>query len=247
MPKYYSDEQLYEMIEDWIADNQHMNLQGVSASSIDDVVEVFNALMGEEVRQYDTMADNETLLHDLLEMRFGEEQATNFQMMSAYGDNKHLGYFDMVLQEGESDYISSILAENNIPTSVLKGISASVPHEGVPIELPDRRMVQIYQEVEKPSPDDSPIVTNFEIYVDGKLLYSWRKRASLDTIFKKTTRKYSITKEEFDNAMVGKTISSRTVIYNKGKYKEEIWKTSTGKAAIRRRDSKGRFIKYEAK
>lgn len=246
MPKYYSDEQLYEMIEEWIADNRHMNLQGVSASSIDDVIEVFNALMVEEVRKYDTMADNETLLHDLLEMRFGEEQATNFQMMSAYGDNKHLGYFDMVLQEGESDYIASVLAENNIPTSVLKGLSASVPHEGVPIELPDGRMVQIYQEVEKPSPDDSPIVTNFEIYVDGQQIYSWRKRASRDTIFKKTTRKYNITKEQFEMAKVGSTVSSRTIISNKGKYREEIWKTSTGKAAIRRRDTKGRFIKYES-
>lgn len=246
MPKYYSDEQLHEMIEDWIEDNRHMNLQGVSASSIDDVVEVFNALMGEEVRKYDTMADNETLLHDLLEMRFGEEQATNFQMMSAYGDNKHLGYFDMVLQEGESDYITSVLAENNIPTSVLKGLSASVPHEGVPIELPDGRIVQIYQEVEKPSPDDSPIVTNFEIYVDGQQIYSWKKRASRDTIFKKTTRKYNITKEQFEMAKVGSTVSSRTVISNKGKYREEIWKTSTGKAAIRRRDTKGRFMKYES-
>lgn len=246
MPKYYSDEQLHEMIEDWIADNRHMNLQGVSASSIDDVVEVFNALMGEEARKYDTMADNETLLHDLLEMRFGEEQATNFQMMSAYGDNKHLGYFDMVLQEGESDYITSVLAENNIPTSVLKGLSASVPHEGVPIELPDGRMVQIYQEVEKPSPDDSPIVTNFEIYVDGQQIYSWKKRASRETIFRKTTRKYNITKEQFEIAKVGSTVSSRTVISNKGKYREEVWKTSTGKAAIRRRDTKGRFMKYES-
>lgn len=246
MPKYYSDEQLYEMIQDWIANNSHMNLQGVSAGSIDDVVEVFNALMGEEVRKYDTMADNETLLHDLLEMRFGEEQATNFQMMSAYGDNKHLGYFDMVLQEGESDYIASILAENNIPTSVLKGISASVPHEGVPIELSDGRMVQIYQDVEKPSPDDSPIVTNFEIYVDGQKIYSWSKRASREAIFKKTARKYNITKEQFEMAKVGSTVSSRTVISNKGKYREEIWKTSTGKAAIRRRDTKGRFMKYES-
>lgn len=246
MSKHYSDEQLYEMIEEWIADNRHMNLQGVSANSIDDVVEVFNALMGEEVRKYDTAADNETLLHDLLEMRFGEEQATNFQMMSAYGDNKHLGYFDMVLQEGESDYIASILAENNIPTSVLKGISASVPHEGVPIELPDGKMVQIYQDVEKPSPDDSPIVTNFEIYVDGQKIYSWSKRASREAIFKKATRKYNITKEQFEIAKIGSTISSRTVISNKGKYKEEIWKTSTGKAAIRRRDSKGRFMKYES-
>lgn len=246
MPKYYSDEQLYEMIDEWIADNRHMNLQGVSENSIDDVVEVFNALMGEEVRKYDTAADNETLLHDLLEMRFGEEQATNFQMMSAYGDNKHLGYFDMVLQEGESDYIASILAENNIPTSVLKGISASVPHEGVPIELPDGRMVQIYQDVEKPSPDDSPIVTNFEIYVDGQKIYSWSKRASREAIFKKTTKKYNITKEQFEMAKIGSTISSRTIISNKGKYKEEVWKTSTGKAAIRRRDAKGRFMKYES-
>lgn len=246
MPKYYSDEQLYEMIDEWIADNRHMDLQGVSVDAIDDVVEVFNALMGEEARKYDTMADNETLLHDLLEMRFGEEQATNFQMMSAYGDNKHLGYFDMVLQEGESDYIASILAENNIPTSVLKGISASVPHEGVPIELPDGRMVQIYQDVEKPSPDDSPIVTNFEIYVDGQRIYSWSKRASRETIFKKTTRKYNITKEQFEMAKIGSTVSSRTVISNKGKYREEIWKTSTGKAAIRRRDAKGRFMKYES-
>ena len=246
MPKYYSNEQLYEMIDEWIADNRHMDLQGVSVDAIDDVVEVFNALMGEEARKYDTMADNETLLHDLLEMRFGEEQATNFQMMSAYGDNKHLGYFDMVLQEGESDYIASILAENNIPTSVLKGISASVPHEGVPIELPDGRMVQIYQDVEKPSPDDSPIVTNFEIYVDGQRIYSWSKRASREEIFKKTTRKYNITKEQFEMAKIGSTVSSRTVISNKGKYREEIWKTSTGKAAIRRRDAKGRFMKYES-
>lgn len=246
MPKYYSNEQLYEMIDEWIADNRHMDLQGVSVDAIDDVVEVFNALMGEEARKYDTMADNETLLHDLLEMRFGEEQATNFQMMSAYGDNKHLGYFDMVLQEGESDYIASILAENNIPTSVLKGISASVPHEGVPIELPDGRMVQIYQDVEKPSPDDSPIVTNFEIYVDGQRIYSWSKRASREAIFKKTTRKYNITKEQFEMAKIGSTVSSRTVISNKGKYREEIWKTSTGKAAIRRRDAKGRFMKYES-
>lgn len=246
MPKYYNDEQLYEMIEEWIEDNQHMNLRGVSASSIDDVVEVFNALMNEEVRKYDTMADNETLLHNLLEMRFGKEQATNFQMMSAYGDNKHLGYFDMVLQEGESDYISSVLAENNIPTSILRGISASIPHEGVPIELPDGRIVQIYQEVEKPSPDDSPIVTNLEIYVDGQEIYSWRKRASGEAIIKKTIKRYNITKEQFEKANVGSTISTKTIISNKGKYKEELWKTSTGKSAIRRRDMKGRFMKYES-
>ena len=243
MPKYYSDEQLYEMIDDWLADNQHMDLQGVSASSIDDVVDVFNALMKEEVRKYDTMADNETLLHNLLEMRFGkDEQATSLQMLAAYGDNKHLGYFDMVLEAGESNYIMSVLAENNIPTSVLKGISASVPHEGVPIELEDGRFVQIYQDVEKPSPDVSPIVTNVEIYLDGKLIYSWKNRASKEIIFSKKTRQYSITKEEFDKASVGKTISSRTVITNTGKYREELWKTSKGNAAIRKRGAKGRFI-----
>lgn len=243
MPKHYSDEQLYEMIEEWIADNRHMNLQGVSANSIDDVVEVFNALMGEEVRKYDTAADNETLLHDLLEMRFGEEQATNFQMMSAYGDNKHLGYFDMVLQEGESEYISSILAENNIPTSVLKGISASIPHEGVPIELPDGRMVQIYQDVEKPSPEDSPIVTNLEIYVDGKKIYSWTERASKEAKLKKIVKKFKITEEQFEASNIGNTISSITVISNKGKYKEELYKTSKGNTAIRKRNAQGRFIK----
>lgn len=242
MPKYYSDEQLYEMINDWIADNSHMDLQGVSASSIDDVVEVFNALMGEEARKYDTMSDNETLLHDLLEMRFGKEQATNLQMFTAYGDNKHLGYFDMVLEAGESDYIMSVLAENNIPTSVLKGISASVPHEGIPIELEDGRFVQIYQDVEKPSPDVSPIVVNFEIYLDGELIYSWKKRASKEAISLKKTKQYNITKEEFEKASIGKTISSRTVITNTGKYREELWKTSRGNAAIRKRGKGGRFI-----
>lgn len=239
--KHLTDIEIKEEMEKWIDENSDMIIFP-SDEDLELVHKTFNRLMNESNRAGDTRGDNYTLLHDLLEMRFDKEQerpASESEMFRQYGSNKHMNYYDIFLKQGEADKIQEVLSNYGISTDVLKGISRKQDFESPTIENNGHK-VKINQIIGNDG--GSYYVEEFEIIIDGKTVYKWTREvnASVAKLYGESVKELEL---KIKYAKTSKTIATRTVNTPKRKYTSELFKTSKGNIATRRRGADGRFIK----
>lgn len=239
--KYLTDEEIHEEIMNWVEKNEDLIIQPTK-SDFDLIEKTFNRLMSESNRAKDTKGDNITLLHNLLEMRLDTEQkrpASESEMFRQYGSNKHMNYYDIFLKQGEADKIQEVLSSYGISTDVLKGISRKQDFES-PTTENNGHKVKINQIIGNDG--GSYYVEEFEIIIDGKTVYKWTREvnASVAKLYGESVKELEL---KIKYAKTSKTIATRTVNTPKRKYTSELFKTSKGNIATRRRGADGRFIK----
>lgn len=126
--------------------------------------DLFYELMKEKQNASKDLPTQEALLAEIArKLAIGEKPESVFRQ---HGDNKHLNYFDVFLEEGESGKILERLNDYGISSDVLKGIKKNVPFD---VTIDGVRVVQEMSNGE----DTSPTIERFEIYKDGSLVYFW--------------------------------------------------------------------------
>lgn len=203
--------------------------------------ELFYDLMREKQNINKDIPTQEALLAEIArKLSYGETRESVFRQ---HGDNKHLNYFDVFLEEGASKNILDALNYYGISTDVLKGIKKNVPFDAV-IDG-----VRVVQEISN-GDDGSPTVEKFEITKDGKLVYFWTPRRDYVSYF--DDEYYDETELEQEKPappkQPPKTKSGKprkgtylaTIISSSG---EEITKEVMSNGRVAYRASNGRFTK----
>lgn len=230
-----------EQLAEWAKEDYPLTLsQELKAKDL------FYDLMKEKQNASKDLPTQEALLAEIArKLVIGEKPESIFRQ---HGDNKHLNYFDVFLEEGESGRILERLNDYGISSNVLKGIKKNVPFDTT---IDGVRVVQEMSNGE----DTSPTVERFAIYKDGKLIYVWYPKSTYfsdyddeyfdDTElenYKPKERETSIPKEQ-PKTKSGKPRKGTylgTIISSSG---ETITKEITSKGQVVHRDSKGRFTK----
>lgn len=133
--------------------------------------EMFYKLMNEKQNSSKTLLVQEALLAEIArKLSYGETPDGVFRQHS---DNRHMNYFDVFLEDGQSTKILEALEINGIPTDVLKGIKKGVPFHVI------KDGVEVEQRLDD-GDDGTPHVDYFEIKVDGKTIYKWTPTYDFD-------------------------------------------------------------------
>lgn len=158
-----------EQLAEWAKEDYPLTLsQELKAKDL------FYDLMKEKQNSSKDLPTQEALLAEIArKLAIGEKPESVFRQ---HGDNKHLNYFDVFLEEGASGDILDILKENGISTDILKGIKKNVPFD---VTVDGIRVVQEMSNGE----DTSPTIERFAIYKDGSLIYEWKPSSMWATVY----------------------------------------------------------------
>lgn len=139
--------------------------------------DIFYELMKEQVNKNKDLELQKSMVSDIVTGLSRKETRTD--LFKRYGDNRHLEYFDNVLEKGASREILEALNRNYIPSEVLKGIRRDTPYNEY---VKGYKGVKVIQEIEKPE-GTSPFVVYFAIEKDGKIIYEWKPNGILVDIY----------------------------------------------------------------
>lgn len=162
-------------------------------------------------------------------------------------DAKITGYFDNLIYEGATDDILKSMAQNNIPTTILRGLKANDNFEYT------INGVTVLQEVDK-SGDVSIALMGFAIIKDGEYVFQWGNFTELNP--NKYLNEQNEYEEQEKSLSFFDKVGTKTEGFNKNeivqrrevftsnniKATQEAYITSTGKIAVRTRIN-GRFAK----
>lgn len=123
----------------------------------------------EEQQSEATMLMQQLHLIDLQEFSTNDYLSSVRRLENQFRDIRKFTYFDNFLYKGASDDILKVLKQYNISTKALQGLKPSLPFDGVTWTSPDGKQVRIVQVVTK---KPSIIIEDFDIYYDGKKIYS---------------------------------------------------------------------------
>lgn len=143
----------------------------LSKKEQENAVEYFYKLMTEEVNKNKDLKTQESLLGQIARKIY--RGYTKEQLFREHGDNAHMNYFDNFLQPGEGQVLQDLFEKMQLPTEILRDIRKDQPF-GHDYTVGNRR-IRIEQEIEKQGPGESPTVKRFEIIVNGKTIYKFRR------------------------------------------------------------------------
>lgn len=213
----------------------------LTESQIADTKILYDRLMNEKINQTKNEWEQEALITDIaIGLAMGESPDFIFRQHS---DSKHLNYFDVFLEDGETDRVLRALEKHGISTDVLKGIKKNVDFD---VTTGNVRVVQTMSDEE----DTSPTIDSFEIYKDGKLIYMWSpgEHWEEDDDIYEPDPYYIAPTEEVASKVAPPTKSGKerkgiyiaTIISSEG---DTVTKEMTSKGQIIYRASNGRFTK----
>lgn len=130
--------------------------------------EIFFNLMKEKVNSKKDIEMQKSMVSDIVIGLSRGEKSKDFERR--YGDNRHLEYFNTVLEEGAAGQIIEALRNNNLPTDILKGVRRDTPYNEF---VKGYKGVRVIQEIEKVE-GTSPFVSYFAIEKDGNIIYEWK-------------------------------------------------------------------------
>lgn len=165
-----SNIEVNQILTEFLENNPQIEL---TENQIQDIADLFDRLMNEQVNQSKNLWEQEALVTDIaIGLSIGE--STDF-IFGQHADNKHLNFFDVFLEYGERSKIEKILKENNLPSSVLKGIKPNqemhlvTEYNGNKIEVKGNITF---------SPDGEKEQNDYlEISINGENIYSWKRNA----------------------------------------------------------------------
>ena len=193
--------------------------------------ELYDKTMKEDINKNKTLLEQEGLLAEIArKLSYGDTPQNIFR---EHSDNRHMSYFDNMLESGEAEKIIQALHNNDISTDVLKGISKSLNFDYYDKNT-GIRIVQTMTDDE----DSSPTVNSLDIYKDGQIIYTWSRQ-----------KEYNINNEIYQiKTPTARTKSGNRILkiiktpQTKITY-EEIKYSKLEKTRIVARDSKGRFTR----
>ena len=199
--------------------------------------EIFNNLMLDEANKNKTLKDQESLITDIMVgFSFGE---TKERLVRAHSSNKHMNFFDTVMEEGQSDKVQEALFRNGISTDVLRGIKAG-KEINISVDT-EKGKVEIKGQIH-PSPDGENDENDFfEIWLNGNVIYSWDRYAFDDIDFGYT----DFEEVEYEPEPPKEQPKTKSGKPRKGIYLATII-NSNGEEATMERTSRGQII-YRAK
>ena len=161
---------VFRTIVEFENDNPQIEL---TAGQEQDIFDLFDRLMNEEVNKSKNQWEQEALITDIaIGYSIGEPTDLIFRQ---HADNKHLNFFDNFLEYGETSKIEKLLKENNLPSSVLKGLKPNQEihlvqeYKGNKIEIKGNITF---------SPDGEKEQNDYlEISMNGQTIYSWERNA----------------------------------------------------------------------
>lgn len=159
-----------QILTQFVEENPQIEL---TESQIQDTIDLFDRLMNEKVNQTKNLWEQEALVTDIaIGYSIGEQTDLIFRQ---HADNKHLDFFDNFLNYGETRKIEKILKENNLPSSILKGLKPNQEIHLVPEYNGDK--IEIKGNITF-SPDGEKEQNDYlEISMNGKIIYSWHRNA----------------------------------------------------------------------
>ena len=159
-----------QILTQFVEENPQIEL---TESQIQDTIDLFDRLMNEKVNQTKNLWEQEALVTDIaIGYSIGEQTDLIFRQ---HADNKHLDFFDNFLNYGETKKIKKILKENNLPSSILKGLKPNQEIHLVPEYNGDK--IEIKGNITF-SPDGEKEQNDYlEISMNGKIIYSWHRNA----------------------------------------------------------------------
>lgn len=122
----------------------------------------------------------ETILYDIYHgIASGRE--TYADIWDYYSTNKHMDYYDSFLYEGATKEIKEVLLHAGVNSEILKRIRKMQP-DAYRIDQ-NGHSCNVIQEIEHP-PGGSPYISLFQIYVDGKLIFTFKSNSNEQFVFK---------------------------------------------------------------
>lgn len=226
--KLLDDKFIVDQLHEWAQDDYPLTIaQEIKAK------ELFYSLMNEKQNITKTPMVQEALLAEIArKLSYG---ATPDAVFREHGDNRHLNYFDVFLEQGVSQQIQDVLTKNKIPTDVLKGIKKSVPFDMV------KDNIRIVQELSEPPP--TPVVILFQIWQGNKLIYEWTPNGYYEPYVDREDFNFEKAMEDpIQYTRSGNIILKKVVTPEETKVYEEI-KYKSGRTAIIARGKGGKFTK----
>lgn len=165
-----SNMQINEILTEFANNNPQIEL---TENRIQDIIDLFDRLMNEKVNQSKNLWEQEALVTDIaIGYSIGED--TDF-IFRQHSDNKHMDFFDKFLNYGETKKIEKILKENNLPSSILKGLK---PNQDIHLVTEyNGNRIEIIGKITF-SPDGEEEQNDYlEIYINGKNIYFWERNA----------------------------------------------------------------------
>lgn len=197
--------------------------------------DMFYQLMNEKQNSSKTLLVQEALLAEIArKLSYGETPEGVFRQHS---DNRHMNYFDVFLEDGQSTKILEALEIHGIPTDVLKGIKKGVPFHVI------KDGVEVEQRLDD-GDDGTPHVDYFEIKVNGETIYKWTPEFEFDYYDDVSVE---LQKGEKRVTVVPRTKSGNPILYTintpeKTIIVSQVTKKNGKKATIAQDKKTGRFV-----
>ena len=166
-----TDDKVIDIVYDFIEANE--GLVSITYDDADRVLRTYKRLMNESVNKKKTLQEQEIFVEDIcIDFSNGANEEQEFK---DYGDMRYLSSYDNFLGEGESDKIVTALHENGLSSEILKGVKFKIK-QTLQKRMENGDLVEIRQYID-PSPKGGEASEEeyFEIYVNGRLIYKWKR------------------------------------------------------------------------
>lgn len=183
-----------------------------------------------------------SVFQDILDgIASGETDSTIFTQLS---DNKHMAFFNNFGEDGLADKLIDALKAHGISTDVLKSVTRGSKFTDVDDVTNDGVRVQIIwgEDEDGYYYMDSISITKENDNGEEETVFEWESEGIIDEDtgeFEPLKKWTYVDKDEFDT---GNTIAYQEVTTPKYTYREEKFKTSTGKDTTRKRYAAGTVI-----
>lgn len=183
-----------------------------------------------------------SVFQDILDgIASGETDSTIFTQLS---DNKHMSFFNNFGEDGLADKLIDALKAHGISTDVLKGVTRGSKFTDVDDVTNDGIRVQIIwgEDEDGYYYMDSISITKENDDGEEEVVFEWESEGIIDEDtgeFEPLKRWTYVDKDEFDT---GNTIAYQEITTPQYTYREEKFKTSTGKYTTRKRYAAGTVI-----
>lgn len=218
------------------------NPQAISLNDkqIQKIKDIYYSLTGEKSTQKKTKQDQLDMI-SAITIEVNAHQRDDV-IYNRFADNRHMNYFDEFLGDGERAKIQKALQEYQLPTELLRPIRKNVDYDNT--TMYNGKKVTVHQKTDIDD-DGYRYVSEFEIYVDDELIYSFGNTQNPITT-KNAERFLDKAQEAFDDAGgeigTGETVIKRNIKTPTYTYTEEAYGKSNGEIGIRRRYAKGTII-----
>lgn len=235
--------------------------RSLNSADIKQIKDLYTALMNENRNKGKSQDDQIRFIGTIIENveqyktsnKFTRQQSYD-RIFGAYGDNSHLNYFDVFLNEGETNKVLKALVDNKLSSEILRGIKKGQKFDNEANGIDKPRVIQEVSTIG----DDSPYVSYFAIIYQGKTIYEYsggkiykeRKGDNplddrWDNIIKNYQEAFEGTEySKKSKATVGKAKKDKST----GKTYNEYYHIKTrkdGSTYIMKQGKGGKFVKYE--